>query len=208
MPAAKKSARTPAKKTARKKATKKKKSPPKEAKAMLVLPEVEVTTPVGPLIPMDVLGKVVDSFINGGTLENLEPEIQQLVDRQEDRARLISALMQTNDYRRLVKLAKVRDKLEDRMLEVAGSDDLSAEETLAFTVHVGTETEKLQSSIQVQGSDLKDLVNMLQTMDSTLQNKHKLLEVRLKNTSPQAREIIRRVAYGLGKAAGKAMKAT
>ena len=163
--------------------------------------ETEVIPPAGNSSVLDALNAVVKNITSGGDLTAHRSNIERLVCSQEQRATMIDNLLLTHDYERLVEFVKTRQKLENFLLGCANRDDLSPAESLAFLRYVGDESKYLTGRIKAGSSSINDIVSLMSKIDYTIQVDEGNLMKRLANTSPQGREIIRRVAFKLAKTA-------
>lgn len=153
---------------------------------------------------LGTLTKVVDSIKTGETItEETRDSVTKLISNQEDRAELIQNLLLTHQYDRLVRYTKIRDHLERIMLTCAKRGDLSAAEALAFMKITMDQTDSISSEVKAGATSVQDLMGMLNKVDFAVQASEKELEKKFANTSPQGREIVRRLATRLSKAAGK-----
>jgi len=152
---------------------------------------------------LDVLDHVVNGIKTGSNLTEQYPEIARLVNNQESRAELINNLLLTHDYDRLVKYVRARQSLEKFMFECANRGDLSPTEGLAFMSMVMSETETIYSRVKSGATKINDVVGMLNKIDYTVQQSEKELLNKFKKTTPQGREIVRRLIHKLNKVVPK-----
>lgn len=158
----------------------------------LLLPQQTTITITDPSI--GVLQEVVDSFQNGKSIAHLQGVLSQLTTNQEQRAELISALVLSHDYNRLVKYMAVREHLEDQVMEAALRDDLTPAEKLMMLRLVGDETAALENKVQSSSTGIKDMVSLMNKVDYQLQVGEHSLRAKYAKTTPQGREIVRRLA--------------
>jgi hypothetical protein len=154
-------------------------------------------TSVDPIL--DVLETVVNGIKHGTDISAQEERITKVILNQEQRAELIDNIMLTHDFDRLVQYAKARKVLEDFLLKSAIRGDLSVTEALAFMRIVQTESETLQNRVKSGAHSVKDIVQMIQKVDYTIQRNEQDLAKKYKNTSPQSREVMRRLGHKLNK---------
>jgi len=143
---------------------------------------------------LGILQEVVDSFQNGKSILHLKDALMQLTTNQEQRAELISALVLSHDYSRLTKYIAVREHLEDKVLEAALRDDLSPAEQLMLLRLVGDETTALENKVQGSSTGIKDMMALMNKVDYQLQVGEHSLRTKYAKTTPQGREIVRRIA--------------
>lgn len=148
---------------------------------------------------LKVLDTVVSGIKNGTDISANQEEISKLILNQESRAELIDNILLTHDYDRLVKYVRARKVLEDFLLLSCQRGDLSATEALAFMKIVMSESETLQNRIKAGATSVKDILGLVNKADFALQVKETELSKKFEKTSPQGREIIRRLAHRLNK---------
>lgn len=153
---------------------------------------VEVQDPA-----LDLLQQIVNGFQSGKSIASLGDKLSQLTNNQEQRSELISALVTSHDYSRLVKYMAVRSHLEDELLASACRDDLSPAERIMMLKLVGDETGQLEQKIQASSTGIKDMMSLMNKVDYTLQVGEHNLRSQYAKTTPQGREIVRRLALRL-----------
>jgi len=160
---------------------------------------------------LKILDKVVQGIKHGTDISENQEEISKLILNQESRAELIDNILLTHDYDRLVKYVRARKVLEDFLLLACQRGDLSATEALAFMKIVMTESETIQHRVKAGATSVKDIINLVSKADYAVQAKEADLTKKFDKTTPQGREIIRRLAHRLNKVqkgAGGATKTT
>lgn len=157
---------------------------------------------------LNTLSDVVNGIRTGGSLEGFKSEINKLISNQEDRAELIDNLMLTHQYDRLIRYVKARAYLESYLIACVQRQDLSPTEALAFMKIVMTETETISNRIKSGGTNVNDLMSLINKADFTTQINEADLAKKFSDTTPQGREIVRRLAHRLtkGLSGGKATK--
>lgn len=163
----------------------------------------EVLSPVDPNTEPAVkaLADLVESITRGKDIRAEMPTIQGLIDKQEIRAEVITKLALTQDFVRLSKFVTARQKLESGILAVANQGDLSAGEALAFLDYVKAEVETIEkkvSSSSITGRDVQGLIDQMNIL-ANADAGH--FQKKLQATSPQNREIIRRLSHKMAKMA-------
>ena len=152
---------------------------------------------------MRVLENVVNDIVSGGDLSRRKEEIEKLTTGQEERADLIDNLTLTHDYTRLVRFLKAQEKLETFVFNAMNRGSLSPMESLSYLKYICEEKKSLEGRIKAGSTSIKDFVSLINKINYTVQISHRDLEKKLKNTTPQGREIIRRAAYKIRKLAGQ-----
>jgi len=153
---------------------------------------VNVTDPT-----LEVLHELVDGFQHGTSLSHLRDHVNQLVTNQEQRADLVSRLVTTHDYARLVKFMSAREHIENKLIAAAMSDDLHEETALLLLGIISSETKSIINQIHAGATDIHDITAMLAKIDYTLQTDSRALSAKFKSTTPQGREVARRLALRL-----------
>ena len=149
----------------------------------------------------DVLQGVVDGIMSGESLAQHSEKIQRYILNQQDRSELISNLLRTKDYRRLVEFVRVRDNLEGKMLEAATRGDLNISEQMALFSIINSEASKLENKVEAGASNISDIMALMTKVDYSLQENDSKLKEKMKGTSASGREIVRRVIHKLRKVA-------
>lgn len=145
------------------------------------------------------LQRVVDGINGGKNLSSDISEIAQLISHQEDRAELIDNLMLTHDYSRLIRYVKARDHLENFLLDCAMRGDLSPAEALAFQKLVMDESSKIMDRVKSGATSVKDIIGLMNKVDYTVTLSEKQLQRQFAKTTPQGREVVRRLTHRLAK---------
>lgn len=165
---------------------------------------LEVITPLPPApddVVLDTLDQVIESLKTGREITGLRDRIAQMVTNQESRAELISNMAMTHDFDRLSRYMRARASLEDILLNAAVDRTLSPTQALAFLKITQEQSEIILNRIRAGATNIQDLLSLLNKADYALQLQDAELQKKFSNTSPQGREIIRRLAHRLNKAA-------
>ena len=152
---------------------------------------------------LSVLQEVVQSFQDGTSLVHLKDRIDKLIINQEQRAELISQLLLSHEYSRLVKYLMVRNHLEDELVGASLRDDLSVGEKMIMLKMADDVVNSLSSKIQAGSTSMHDVMSIISKVDYTLQVNEGSLKQKFKRTTPQGREIVRKLAYRLQSAVSK-----
>lgn len=148
---------------------------------------------------LDLLQQVIDGFQTGKSIAGLGDKLAQLTSNQEQRSELINALVLSHDYSRLAKYMAVRSKLEDDLLAAASRDDLTASERVIMLKLVSDEAELISQRVQSSSTGIKDMVSLMNKVDYALQVGEHNLRSQYAKTTPQGREIVRRLAVRLSR---------
>lgn len=148
---------------------------------------------------LDVLESLVNGITHGSDLATLRGPIEQLIFNQEARAKLIDNILLTHDYGRLPGFLRARASLEEFLIRCCTRGDLSPSEGLVFYKLVQGETGQILSRIKSGASSAKEIDNLVEKADFMVRVSEQELERKFSDTTPQNREIIRRMAYKLVK---------
>lgn len=175
-----------------------------------VEPEVEIVEDGGSRSPqprtgrtedavLDVLESVVDGILTGRSLERQRGQISRYISNQEARAELIANLVQTDDYRRLVRLLRARGKLEQSLLSAMERHDLNPSEMLALHQVASHEVAVTSKGVLANANNVNDVIGLLEKADAAFSDQEEFLAKKFAKTTPQGREVIRRLAHRLSK---------
>lgn len=143
---------------------------------------------------------VIDGIQSGKSIQNSASEIARLVNNQESRADLIDTLILTHEYDRLMKFLTARKRVEDVMLTAASSGRMSPTEAMAFMAMMSPEIKAMMARVKSSTAAGKDVFSLLSKVDFVLQQDEAALAEKFKHTTPQARELARRITHKLQKA--------
>lgn len=152
---------------------------------------------------LDGLRAVIEAVVQGKDLLQHAKEIERLVMGQETRANLVDSLIATADYERLMGFLTARRTLEFSLLGALNSGQLSPPEQLALLNYLNTETRNIEGKIKAGTTEMKDVMGLLLKLDASTAAGEASIAERVKLTTPQGREIVRRVLHRLGKATRK-----
>jgi len=154
---------------------------------------------------MSALQKTVESATTGVPLNEVEKtQIKQMVQGQEVKSEIISNLVLAKDYERLYKFMEARDVLEDAVIEASRRADLSGAEKIALLKYFSDESKFLAAKVNASSSSLaRDMQALFDKIDTQAQANERALQEQLAGTSPQGREVVRRVLYTLNGALRK-----
>ena len=171
--------------------------PPLPPAAVEVIPPDEDQLPANlPVEPtLDILEKVVEALRTGNPLEGVRADVERLVANQQTKTDLINNLVLAHDFDRLTLYLKARSKLERFLFGLLQQEKLSAQDALAYFRIVYEEAKVLTDRVQNGSSPVKDASSELDKVDLAVQQAQQALKDKLKDTSPQGREIIRRLRH-------------
>lgn len=165
-----------------------------EAGQGIILRETADSSPA-----LDTLQKVVSLIEDGGDLSTAQADVVRLILNQEERADLISSLMLTQDYRRLVRSAQTFERLEAALHQIARTNQLSPTQLLAFHKLIGDDMTETYARVRSGGRSVKDLTGLLNRINYAAHEDEEGLKRKFAKVNPQEREIVRRLAHKLVK---------
>ncbi len=174
--------------------------PPADVVAEVVAPPATGSTEEEADAVLDSLSEVVDSVVQGRAVGNRET-VARLIHEQERRSEIIASLLLTHDQERLVRFLRMRKKLEGDLAAALETNNLSNADKVAFLNYINTESRHMEGNIKAGGAGLKDIIGMLVKLDYALAQGDAGLRTRLMSTTPQAREVVRKLAYRLARGA-------
>lgn len=144
---------------------------------------------------LEILDQVVEALRTGKPLEGVRSQVERLVSNQQVKTDLINNLVLAHDFDRLVLYMKARSKLERFLFGLLEADKISASDALAYYRIVYEEAKVLTARVQEGSSPVKDASSELDKVDLAVRQAQDALKAKLKDTSPQGREIIRRLRH-------------
>jgi hypothetical protein len=148
-----------------------------------------------------VLDELVQGFTSGKDLEKVRSEVDRLTMAQDDRMTLVTSLVTQHSLVRMVRLMVARDRLERFMVSAAERGDLTPSEALVFLKTISTDMAEIQDSIKPTA--IKDAKGLVDKVDYSQKKAAATASAKYDDTSPQGREIIRKIVYGLIKQVGE-----
>lgn len=148
---------------------------------------------------LGTMDRVIEGILSGQSLSGEMAKIKQYIFNQTERAELISNLLLTKDYQRLVRHVRVRDLLEKKLLTAALREDLNTSEIMAMIMLIGENTAKLETRVQAGATNVSDVMALLNKADYALHLHEDTVKEKFKHTTPTGREIVRRLVHRLQK---------
>lgn len=181
---------------------------PSNAVTVVVLDDAATPLTPPPAAPADevlqTLQRLISGLQQGGDISHLKDELAKYVLNQESRAELVTNLVMTHDYNRLNNYMHARASLENILLQAATGSRLTPTQALAFLKIVQEESEIILNRVRAGATNVKDIVGLLNKADFALQTREGELAKKFASTTPQGREIVRRMAHRLRKLYGAA----
>jgi hypothetical protein len=148
-----------------------------------------------------IISQLVQAFNAGTSTDAVREEVTRILNSQEERAELIDGLLVANDVDRLPNYLRARSVIEQYLLGCASRSDLSPAEALAFLKIVQVEIEGISSRVRGGAvSGRRDVMGLIDKADFVTRVSEVELSKKFSNTTPQGREILRKVGYRLMKA--------
>jgi len=148
---------------------------------------------------VDLLSTIVHGIQTGEDFSGTYPTIARLVHKQEDRARLIDQLALVDDFRRAAAFIELRNKLESELIAAARNDELCPSERLVLLKMTDDRLHDIQNRISGSATDVQDVLDLLQKANYAVEVKGQALKTKFIQTSPQGREIIRKLVTTIGR---------
>jgi hypothetical protein len=141
----------------------------------------------------DILNTIVHGIQTGQDFSSTYPTIARLIHKQEDRANLVNQLMLVDDFRRAALFMDLRNELENELILASRSDTLTSAERLVLLKMADDRLKETRGSIAGNAMDVQDVVGLLQKANYALEVKGEAVKQQFIKTSPQGREIIRKL---------------
>ena len=130
----------------------------------------------------------------GEDLGPLKEEIVKMLYGLNEKIALSEGIMALCQSHRMVALVQAQSNVTDYLILCAQRNDLTPTEALAFFKLFGDEIASIRKMLDnFDGSQLRNVESLLSKADLTVLQKGKELRERFKGTSPQGREIVRRL---------------
>ena len=140
--------------------------------------------------------KAIPRLLTGKPTDDVKEEIAKVTDGIEDKYKIVGALVDHHTVERWGVQARLRWKLEQSLMADLEVDKLSPLEKLALLKMVAPQCDAMEKIIRAGANPMKDVEQTLKNVDATIQaNNTSSMAARLKGTTPQGREIARRLAY-------------
>ena len=157
---------------------------------------------------LSLLESVVGLIRDGENVDKYRERLVTLLSGEKQMAELNEVPLRIHDRHRLVRLIQAQDYLEGFILKCVYRHDLKPGEGLAAAQMLGKEADairaRLKDPVNLTATEVEKLI--VQINPSDILNEKELAE-RWAGTSPQGREIMRRVAHAIMKAQKKKQSA-
>jgi hypothetical protein len=176
-----------------------------EESAALVKFGVAVPATLVPPIPpaadvaLTALRELILNTQDGKPVAHLYPTISRLISHQDQRAEVVKQIILAHTFIRAVVVAQARSHLEHGLIVQAYRSELSPTERLALLELLLKVEDKIQARIDSGAVNISDLLGQIQKI-SALAIDEDALKAKFAKTTPQGREVVRKLAIRLGKA--------
>ena len=152
---------------------------------------------------LEALDQLVDAINNnsGKLSEKQIKKMAPLIYEQEKRAEIVDQLVLTHEYTRLSKFLKTRAVLEAVLIQAAQTGSLTPAESIAVLGMLTSEIKSMSARVKSGSASMKDLMTLLEKVDYTIKEREEGQSQQFSGTTPQEREITRRLAYKVSKLA-------
>lgn len=150
---------------------------------------------------LDALSNIVHNIEEGKDIRDQFDKISRLIHNQDSRAEVIGSLSQTHDYHRYVNFLKARQRIEHILLTIANRGNLTPGDALALLEYITENVKTIEAKTARNSVSGKDIAALIGKIDYLVDTQQQAMQKQLANTTPQNREIMRRVATKLLKAA-------
>ena len=144
--------------------------------------------------------ELVARMQDGRSLEPVYPALSRLIANQERRAQIVDQILLTHEFDRAFTLASARAQIEYELCLAAYRGDLSVPERLALLDRLVTLESDSRNRIKAGATPVSDLMSLVQQASAIAVDEAQLA-VKFAKTTPQGREVVRKLALRLGKAA-------
>ena len=148
---------------------------------------------------LGMLRQVVEAINTGKSLAPSYEQLSRLIHAQEKRAEVIDHLLLTNDYERVINFAEARARIEQDLLTAVYSQHLNPTERMALYTIISQLEKEARGRIKAGSTNVNDIIALLEKIDYSTQAGSEALVRKFADTTPQGREIIRKVTSKLSK---------
>jgi hypothetical protein len=149
---------------------------------------------------LEAMEAIADNLEFNKDIRSKYVEIDRLIKNQDSRAEVFSLLLQSHDYRRFTNFLKARNQVETLLLKVAERSNLDPASALVLLQYLTKELETMEKRLNSNTASGKDISTLLSKIDQLVDMENIKMEKNLKGSTPQNREIMRRVGHKLLKA--------
>ena len=153
---------------------------------------------------IEAMEQIVANIQQGKDIKDSFAQIARLTHNQDSRAEIFSSLSLTHDYSRYTAFLNARRRVELVLLAIAGQGKLTPGDALALLAYLNEGIHTIEGKIKSSSLGGKDIAGLLGKIDYLMSTQEVALQKKMADTTPQNREIMRRVSHKLQKMASKA----
>lgn len=146
---------------------------------------------------IDAMRELIANIEQGRDIQASFDKIKRLIHNQESRAEVFNSLSLTHDYGRYASFLGARRKIELEMLQSIDSGNLSPAEKFMVIEYLNNGIGKIEGRLASSTAGNKDVMSLLAKVDYVVSNAQLATEKKMASTTPQNREILRRVGHKL-----------
>ena len=150
------------------------------------------------------LRAIVNGIHTGADLSGHRQALNRLLYNPEQRAQVIDSLLMVSDYKRLVELSEARNYLETCLVQSSYRGDLNPAEQLVLLSQLSAIVRQVEGKVRAGGQSMTDIESTLRRIDYAANSDTDTLKKKFADTSPQGREVIRKLTMKLYKAVKQA----
>lgn len=152
-----------------------------------------------PNLVSGIISEIVSGIEQSKDFSHVYPTISRLIDHQEDRANLVSNLLVFDDFRRAAVMVEVRNQLESDLILAAKEGKLRPAERIILLQLVDKRMDSIERRIAGKGSNIEDITSVLEKANYAVEMRGDALRKKFGESSPQGREIIRKLITRIGR---------
>jgi hypothetical protein len=149
------------------------------------------------------MAELVKNIEQGQDITPSFEKIKRLIHNQESRAEVFSSLSLTHEYGRYASFLQARRRVELVLLAIASKGKLTPGDALALLAYLNAGIGKIEQRFESNSTGNRDIAALLGKIDYLVSTQQQEIQKKMANTTPQNREILRRVGHKLLKMAPK-----
>jgi len=147
---------------------------------------------------LQTFGEVSRKLHAGDDLGSLKEEVVKMLYGLDERLAINEGILALLQSDRMSELVKAQARVTGYLISCSERSDLTPTESLGFFKLFSDEIASIRKSLtEVDRKPLKDVEGLLKKIDFDALQEEKKSQERFKNTTPQGREVMRRVAHSL-----------
>lgn len=156
-----------------------------------------------------ILDEIANGLAHGTSVNHVKDDIIRIASHQAEKTEVVKTVLRAIDLTRVNRFVQVRNTAEEALSRAVNRGDLKSTEYLAFLRYSQAELEKIKEELSDQSGSMNsfDTQAVIEKVDHARQKiDQQQAEERLKGTTPQGREIVRKHLFQVQKALKKAGK--